>query len=48
MPMLGTHITYHSMVITARFEYGGSDQHRKIFAFPHLVEKGSDENRRFS
>ncbi|MFT6443617.1 MAG: hypothetical protein ACJASM_003179 [Salibacteraceae bacterium] len=36
------------MVITARVEGGGFWQHRKIFAFPHMIEKSSDENRRFS
>jgi hypothetical protein len=32
-------ITYLSMVITARVQGNGFYQHRKIFAFPHIVEK---------
>lgn len=41
-------MTYLSMVITARVEGGGFWKHWKIFDFPHLVEKSSDENRRVS
>lgn len=33
----GDNMTYHSMVITARGECDGFNQHRKIFAFPHMV-----------
>lgn len=39
---------YPSMVITARVECTTFCQHRKIFTFPHMVQKGSAENRIFS